>query len=129
MFILIPYLVLMFRLCHFCTLVYVGRGDYRNGDGHDRHPSGLPRPYAGSGGRGRGRGGGRGSYNSSRGHDDRHDSHRWDSKDSGDDGWGSFPGAKVQNSPGREAFPGGWAGGATPTKRSSSVHSEAGGDW
>ncbi|KAM7529941.1 hypothetical protein LguiB_033351 [Lonicera macranthoides] len=106
-----------------------GRGDYRNGDGHDRHPSGLPRPYGGSGGRGRGRGGGRGSYNSSRGHDDRHDSHRWDSKDGGDDGWGSFPGAKVQNSPGREAFPGGWGGGATPTKRSSSVHSEAGGNW
>ncbi|GAB4839175.1 hypothetical protein Ancab_028701 [Ancistrocladus abbreviatus] len=26
----------------------------------------------------------------------------------GDNSWGSFLGAKVQNSPGREAFPGGW---------------------
>ncbi|KAJ6363606.1 hypothetical protein OIU78_003727 [Salix suchowensis] len=39
---------------------------------------------------------------------------KWDSgtKD-GDEGWGSFPGAKVQNSPGKEAFPGGWGTGAS----------------
>ncbi|KAM3738629.1 hypothetical protein ACB098_09G144300 [Castanea mollissima] len=88
-----------------------GRNDYRNGGGRDGHPSGLPRPY---GGRGRGRG----SYNSSRGNssgnerqDSGYDAPKWDSttKD-GEDGWGSFPGAKVQNSPGREAFPGGWGG-------------------
>ncbi|KAK9075914.1 hypothetical protein SSX86_004244 [Deinandra increscens subsp. villosa] len=36
-----------------------GRSDYRNGGGHDGHPSGLPQPYGG-GRRGRG---GRGSYN------------------------------------------------------------------
>ncbi|XP_059668271.1 transcription elongation factor SPT6 homolog [Cornus florida] len=82
-----------------------GRGDYRNGGGRDGQP---PRPY---GGRGRGRG----SYNSGRGNssNDRNDSdygsQKWGAKD-GDDGWGSFPGAKVQNSPGREAFPGGWGG-------------------
>ncbi|XP_051151104.1 transcription elongation factor SPT6 homolog [Andrographis paniculata] len=77
-----------------------GRGDYRNGDG-------PPRPY---GGRGRGRGrGGRGG--------DRQDSDRgsrkWDNKDdnSNNDGWGSFPGAKVDNSPGRDAFGGSWGGG------------------
>ncbi|XP_076912331.1 transcription elongation factor SPT6 homolog [Bidens hawaiensis] len=40
-----------------------GRSDYRNGGGHDEHPSGLPRPYGGGGGRRRGGRGGRGSYN------------------------------------------------------------------
>ncbi|KAM0026592.1 putative tex-like protein, HTH domain superfamily [Helianthus debilis subsp. tardiflorus] len=39
-----------------------GRNDYRNGGNHDGHPSGLPRPYGGGGGRRPGRGG-RGSYN------------------------------------------------------------------
>ncbi|KAK3010331.1 hypothetical protein RJ639_013024 [Escallonia herrerae] len=89
-----------------------GRSDYRNGGGQDGHPSGVPRPH---GGRGRGRGRGRGSYGS-RGNDtgnDRQDSdygsQKWGSNDR-NDGWGSFPGAKVQNSPGREAFPGGWGG-------------------
>ncbi|KAK8480758.1 hypothetical protein V6N13_092320 [Hibiscus sabdariffa] len=79
----------------------------RSGRGQDGHPSGAPRPYRG---RGRGRGG--------RGRNDRQDSSygdtpKWDSgssKKGDDDGWGSFPGAKVQNSPGREAFPGGWGG-------------------
>ncbi|KAL0359667.1 UNVERIFIED_CONTAM: Transcription elongation factor SPT6 [Sesamum angustifolium] len=75
-----------------------GRGDYRNGDGH-----GAPRPY---GGRGRGRGRGRG---------DRQDSDRtsqkWGSKDGDNGGWGNFPGAKVQNSPGRDAFAGSWGSG------------------
>ncbi|XP_039160120.1 transcription elongation factor SPT6 homolog [Eucalyptus grandis] len=88
--------------------------DYRNSGGRDGHPSGLPRPY---GGRGRGRA----SYNnrgSSITSNDRpdsgYDAPRWDSgnKDGGD-GWGSFPGAKVQNSPGREAFPGGWGAGGS----------------
>ncbi|KAK6271305.1 hypothetical protein POUND7_008403 [Theobroma cacao] len=85
-----------------------GRNDYRNSGSRDGHPSGLPRPY---GGRGRGRG----PYNSSRGHegqDSSYDAPKWDSgAKKGDDGWGNFPGAKVQNSPGREAFPGGWGGG------------------
>ncbi|GJZ73234.1 hypothetical protein Tco_0637380, partial [Tanacetum coccineum] len=58
-----------------------GRSDYRNGGRHDAHQSGVPRPYGGASGRG-----GRGSYNR---------------------GYGSFPGAKTQNSPGREAFSGG----------------------
>ncbi|RDX68890.1 Transcription elongation factor SPT6-like protein, partial [Mucuna pruriens] len=92
-----------------------GRGEYRNNGNRDEHPSGVPRPYGG--GRGGGRGRGRGSYNN-RGHNsnnDRQDSGyggRWSSntKDA-DDGLSSFPGAKVQNSPGREAFPGGWGGG------------------
>ncbi|OMP03733.1 hypothetical protein COLO4_10242 [Corchorus olitorius] len=83
-----------------------GRNDYRNSSSRDGHPSGLPRPY---GGRGRGRG----SYNSSRGHNDGQDSSydtpKWDSgSKKGDDGW-----AKVQNSPGREAYSGGWGTGGT----------------
>lgn len=86
-----------------------GRHDYRNSGNRDGHPSGLPRPYAG------GRGRGRGSYNSrgNSSNDERQDSGysaaRWGSvaKD-GDDGLSNFGGAKVQNSPGREAFPGGW---------------------
>ena len=73
----------------------------------------MPRPYGG--GRGRGRGRGRGSYNNrgDNSNNERQDSGyggRWGSnntKDS-DDGLSNFPGAKVQNSPGREAFPGGW---------------------
>ncbi|XP_057506714.1 LOW QUALITY PROTEIN: transcription elongation factor SPT6 homolog [Actinidia eriantha] len=81
-----------------------GRGDYRNSGNRDGHPSGVPRSY---GGRGRGRGR-VGSYNSDR-QDSDHGSKKWDAKDA-DSGWSSFPGAKVQNSPGREAFPGGWAG-------------------
>ncbi|KAK4404708.1 Transcription elongation factor SPT6 [Sesamum angolense] len=71
-----------------------GRGDYRNGDGH-----GAPRPY---GGRGRGRGRGRGDRQDS----DR-SSQKWGSKDGDNGGWG----AKVQNSPGRDAFAGSWGGG------------------
>ncbi|XP_073222726.1 transcription elongation factor SPT6 homolog isoform X2 [Cicer arietinum] len=98
-----------------------GRSDYRNNGNRDEHPSGVPRPYGG------GRGRGRGSYNnSSRGHNsnsERQDSGygttRWGSapKD-GDDGLSNFPGAKVQNSPGREAFPGGWGGGGASTSDS-----------
>ncbi|XP_021745917.1 transcription elongation factor SPT6 homolog [Chenopodium quinoa] len=108
-----------------------GRND-RNG-GRDGHPSGAPRPYEG-GGRGRGRGrGGRGSYHgnrdggsrdggdssygkwSSENKDSGHGS-KWgsDNKEGNNGSWGSFPGAKVQNAPGEEAFPGGWgsSGGA-----------------
>lgn len=91
----------------FCS----GRTDYRSSGNRDDHPSGLPRPYGG------GRGRGRGSYNSRGNHNGRQDSGfnsaRWGSvtKD-GDDGLSNFPGAKVQNSPGREAFPGGWGSGA-----------------
>ncbi|XP_057970915.1 transcription elongation factor SPT6 homolog isoform X2 [Malania oleifera] len=94
-----------------------GRSDFGNG-GQDGHPSGLPRPYGGRGRGGRG-GRGRGSYNGGRGNsssNDRRDSDfgtpKWGSASKeGDDGWGNFPGAKVQNSPGREAFPGGWGTG------------------
>ncbi|KHN38799.1 Transcription elongation factor SPT6 [Glycine soja] len=94
----------------------LGRGEYRNNGNQDEHPSGVPRPYGG--GRGRGRGRGRGSYNNrgDNSNNERQDSGyggRWGSnntKDS-DDGLSNFPGAKVQNSPGREAFPGGWGGG------------------
>nr|GEZ00510.1 transcription elongation factor SPT6 homolog isoform X2 [Tanacetum cinerariifolium] len=70
--------------------------DYRNGGRYDAHPSGVPRPYGGASGRGRGRG----SYNKG------YDGGNGRSKD-GEDGYGSFPGAKTQNSPGREAFIGG----------------------
>ncbi|PNX62658.1 hypothetical protein L195_g061252, partial [Trifolium pratense] len=88
-----------------------GRPDYRNNGSRDEHPSGVPRPYGG------GRGRGRGSYNnSSRGHNSNNERHdgatRWGSaatKDR-DDNLSNFPGAKVQNSPGREAFPGSWGG-------------------
>lgn len=84
-----------------------GRSDYRNGPSRNGHPSGVPRPY---GGRGRGRG----QYNSGRessssAGDDKRRSQRSSSKDP--EGWSNFPGAKVQNSPGREAFPGGWGSG------------------
>ncbi|KAF6149458.1 hypothetical protein GIB67_016996 [Kingdonia uniflora] len=75
-----------------------GRNDHRN-NSSGPHPSGLPRHDGGERGRGRGGGRGRDSYND-RGHNNY--------KDGGTDGWSSFPGAKVQNSPGREAFPGGW---------------------
>ncbi|XP_011040704.1 PREDICTED: transcription elongation factor SPT6-like isoform X1 [Populus euphratica] len=91
-----------------------GRNDYRSGGSRDGHQSGAPRPYSG---RGRGRGSynnGGGSNNGNERRDSGYDKPRWDSgtKD-GDEGWGSFPGAKVQNSPGREAFPGGWGTGAS----------------
>ncbi|XP_023537141.1 transcription elongation factor SPT6 homolog isoform X2 [Cucurbita pepo subsp. pepo] len=88
-----------------------GRNDNRNSGSRDGHPSGLPRPY---GGRGRGRG----SYNNNRGNNERpdssYDSSRWDSSSKdGDDGLSNFPGAKIQNSPGKEAFPGGWSSGGS----------------
>ncbi|KAI5427477.1 Transcription elongation factor spt6, variant 2 [Lathyrus oleraceus] len=105
-----------------------GRPDYRNNGNRDEHPSGLPRPYGG------GRGRGRGSYsNSSRGHNSNHERRagatRWGSavKD-GDDSLSNFPGAKVQNSPGREAFPGGWGGGASGGDKSGWGGGANGGD-
>lgn len=90
-----------------------GRNEYRNGGSRDGHPSGLPRPY---GGRGRGRGN---SSNNER-HDSGFDAPTWgsDTKD-GNDGLGNFPGAKVQNSPGKEAFPGGWGAGGSGSGDSS----------
>ncbi|XP_048228432.1 transcription elongation factor SPT6 homolog [Ricinus communis] len=77
------------------------RNDYRSGSNAEGHQSGLPRPYGGQGH-------GPGSYSSSGGNSNS----KWDSvaKDSNSD-WGSFPGAKVQNSPGRQAFPAGWGSG------------------
>ncbi|GKC43788.1 hypothetical protein Tco_1061510, partial [Tanacetum coccineum] len=63
------------------------RSDYRNGGRHDALLSGVPRPYSGESRRGRGRG----SYN--KGYDGRSRK----SKD-GEGGYGSFPGAKTQNS-------------------------------
>ncbi|KAH7843835.1 hypothetical protein Vadar_021229 [Vaccinium darrowii] len=89
-----------------------GGGDYRNGSNQDGHPSGLPRPY---GGRGRGRGShnSSGDNNGDDGRDSDYGSQKWSGAKDGEDGWGSFPGAKVQNSPGREAFPGGWSGGSS----------------
>ncbi|XP_050203908.1 transcription elongation factor SPT6 homolog [Mercurialis annua] len=101
-----------------------GRNDYRSGNSREGHQSGLPRPYGG-------RGQGRGSYNSkgnSTGSERQDGNSKWDSvaKD-GDSGWGSFPGAKVQNSPGREAFPGGWGTGGSGNG-SGSV-SGGGGNW
>ncbi|KAK8925663.1 hypothetical protein KSP39_PZI018098 [Platanthera zijinensis] len=65
--------------------------------GRDGHPSGLPRP-----GRGRGRG---------RGRDSDHGNSKWGSNSNVEDGGlSNFAGAKVQDSPGRERFPGGWGG-------------------
>ncbi|XP_031382982.1 transcription elongation factor SPT6 homolog [Punica granatum] len=105
-----------------------GRNDFRNSGGRDGHPSGAPRPY---GGRGRGRGsygGGRGNNSGNDRQDSGYDAPRWDSgnkEGGGGDGWGSFPGAKVQNSPGREAFPGGWGAGGS----GSSSADGGGGGW
>ncbi|KAJ7976530.1 Transcription elongation factor spt6 [Quillaja saponaria] len=84
-----------------------GRNDYRNNSSQDGHPSGLPRPYGGHG-RGRGRGSSKSSIGNER-QDSGYDAPRWGSvsKD-GDGGLSNFPGAKVLNSPGKEAFPGGW---------------------
>lgn len=81
-----------------------GRGDYTHSGRQDRHPSGLPRPY---GDRGRVQGRGTHSSNSRRGssNNERQDA---DFGKRSDDGLESFPGARVQNSPGKEAFPGGW---------------------
>ncbi|KAF8410945.1 hypothetical protein HHK36_003482 [Tetracentron sinense] len=110
-----------------------GRNDYRNG-GRDGHPSGLPRPY---GGRGRGRGSynnGRGNSSSNERQDSGYGTSKWGSvsKD-GDDGWSNFPGAKVQNSPGREAFPGGWGSGGSGSGGGGSAWggggSGGGGNW
>ncbi|TKY62758.1 Transcription elongation factor SPT6 [Spatholobus suberectus] len=86
-----------------------GRGEYRNNGNRDEHPSGVPRPYGG--GRGRGRGSYNNRHNSNNERQDSGNGGRWGSntKDA-DDGLSNFPGAKVQNSPGREAFPGGWGG-------------------
>ncbi|OAY44576.1 transcription elongation factor SPT6 homolog isoform X1 [Manihot esculenta] len=83
----------------------------RTGRSRDGHQSGLPRPYSGHG---RGSHNSRGNNSSSDRQDSGYDNSRWDSgaKD-GDRSWGSFPGAKVQNSPGREAFPGGWGTGGS----------------
>ncbi|KAF8410946.1 hypothetical protein HHK36_003483 [Tetracentron sinense] len=99
-----------------------GRNDYRNG-GRDGHPSGLPRPY---GGRGRGSYNGRGNSSSNERQDSGYGTSKWGSvsKD-GDDGWSNFPGAKVQNSPGREAFPGGWGSGGSGSGGGGS----GGGNW
>ncbi|XXG50559.1 hypothetical protein AAC387_Pa02g4549 [Persea americana] len=95
-----------------------GRSDYRNSGGRGGHPSGVPRPH----GRGRGRGGyhERGGDGGNEGRDSNYGSTNWGSgsKD-GDDEWSSFPGTKVQNSPGKEAFPGGWGDGGSGTGGSS----------
>ncbi|PPR92538.1 hypothetical protein GOBAR_AA28127 [Gossypium barbadense] len=92
----------------------------RTGRGRDGHQSGAPR-----GGRGRGRGG---SYNSNRGRNNGQDSSyddtpKWDSGSSkkGDDGgWGSFPGAKVQNSPASGGTDNGGSGWGSAPKSSNS---------
>ncbi|KAJ4828346.1 Transcription elongation factor spt6, partial [Turnera subulata] len=87
-----------------------GRNDYRSSGGRGGHQSGIPKPY---GGRGRGRGS-RGNAGGNDRQDTGNDNTRWDSStNDGNEGWGSFPGAKVQNSPGREAFPGGWGTGGS----------------
>lgn len=69
----------------------------------------MDRPY----GRGRGRGGyhERGNNGGNEGRSSGYGSSKWgsDSKDN-DDELSKFPGAKVQNSPGKEAFPGSWGG-------------------
>lgn len=85
-----------------------GGNDYRNGGGRGGHPSGVHRPY----GRGRGRGSHkeRGNDTGNEGYDSGYGSSKWGSGSKDDDDWNSFPGAKSQNTPGREAFPGGWGG-------------------
>ncbi|KAH9610332.1 hypothetical protein KSS87_005321 [Heliosperma pusillum] len=91
-----------------------GRNDNRN-SGRDGHPSGAPRPY--DAGRERGARG--------RDHSDRRDSgyggSRWSAENKEvNKNWETFPGAKVQNAPGEEAFPGGWGGSSATAGGSSS---------
>ncbi|MCL7047010.1 hypothetical protein MKW94_029482 [Papaver nudicaule] len=104
----------------FTPSLRIDRSNYSSGGGgleSRARPSGLPRPYGGGGGHGRGRGdsaNGLGTVNNDRA-DSSYGSSRWGesgSKEGGNAGRGSFPGAKVQNSPGKEAFPGGWGGGS-----------------
>ncbi|XP_065853153.1 transcription elongation factor SPT6 homolog [Euphorbia lathyris] len=80
-----------------------GRNEYRNVSNRDGHQSGIQRPYSGWGHGRRGNNTGNDRQDSGFGNKNS----RWDSgpKGSGGGGWGNFPGAKVQNSPGREAFP------------------------
>ncbi|MQL71470.1 hypothetical protein Taro_003793, partial [Colocasia esculenta] len=83
------------------------RFDNRNSSAaRDGHPSGLPRPHDRSHGRGRGSTRNEGQD----GQDTGYNSGGWGST-SKDDGLSNFPGAKIQNSPGKERFPGGWGGG------------------
>uniref|UniRef100_A0A2P2KHS7 Transcription elongation factor spt6 n=1 Tax=Rhizophora mucronata TaxID=61149 RepID=A0A2P2KHS7_RHIMU len=101
-----------------------GRHDYKNGGSREANHGGVPKPYGG-------RGNGRSSFNSSRVNsnsnsnsndkqDTGYDSRGWDSNSKGnDEGWGRFPGAKVQNSPGRDAFSGAWG----------TAGSSGGGSW
>ncbi|KAL5977005.1 hypothetical protein ACLOJK_021343 [Asimina triloba] len=81
-----------------------GRNELRNGGSRGGHPSGLPRPS----GHGHGHHHVRGSqHGRSQEHDSGYGSSEWGKK--GDDNeLSSFPGAKVQNSPGKEFFAGGW---------------------
>ncbi|GMJ14356.1 hypothetical protein HRI_005104800 [Hibiscus trionum] len=99
------------------------------GDGGQSSTPGSRSGRGRDGGRGRGRGrGGRGRGRNERQDSSYGDTPKWDSSNKGDDdGWGSFPGAKVQNSPGREAFPGGW--GASGTESGNGNGGWGGGGW
>lgn len=83
-----------------------GKFDPRSSNNRDFHPSGIPRPS-----RGRGQGRGKGNNFGGEGHDSDYGSSQ------GNDGLGSFPGDKVEHSPGRD--PWGWG----------NRHSGGDGDW
>ncbi|CAL9209230.1 transcription elongation factor SPT6 homolog [Musa acuminata AAA Group] len=98
------------------------RFDSRSIGSRDVHPSGLPRP-----GRGHGRGHGRGNNLVSGGHDSGYGATKWGSNEN--NGLSTFPGAKVQNSPGRD--PWGWGSGGSGGGQggSNTGGSTGGGDW
>ncbi|XP_071726700.1 transcription elongation factor SPT6 homolog isoform X2 [Rutidosis leptorrhynchoides] len=87
-----------------------GRSDYRNGGGHDSHPSGVPRPY---GGRGRVRG--RGSYHH-RGNEggsgrSKDVEDEWKDRSWSDDRGGGGNGSKRVQSQASSGSSAGWASG------------------
>ncbi|CAL9765594.1 unnamed protein product [Musa acuminata subsp. burmannicoides] len=98
------------------------RFDSRSTGSRDVHPSGLPRP-----GRGRGRGRGRGNNFGSEDCDSDYGSAKWGSNEN--DGLSTFPGAKVQNSPGRDPWGWGSAGSGGGQGGISTGGGNGGGDW
>lgn len=92
------------------------RFDSRSINSRDAHPSGVPRP-----GRGRGRPHGKGNNYGGIGHDSDYGASKWSMNEN--DGLSTFPGAKVNNSPGKD--PWGWGSGRGNTIGDSG----SGGDW
>ncbi|XP_042395241.1 transcription elongation factor SPT6 homolog [Zingiber officinale] len=95
------------------------RFDSRSINSRDVHPSGVPRP-----GRGRGRPHGKGNNYGGIGHDSDYGTPKWSMNEN--DGLSTFPGAKVNNSPGKD--PWGWGSGGSG-RGNITGDSSSGGDW